>query len=129
MKITEHKKQLHLRDFGYSTKIPSCFRLRAIRKACKVFGEEAVVEHMLKISNYHEQIKNDVTHIPYYMEQQILLREIEQIEAAYALIKVQNEYISVDASSRCSSRSSIEDEVYATQSIPLPELDIFPSTI
>ena len=56
------KSTIHLRDFGYSTKLPSRYRIRAIKKACKKFSEETVVEHMIHLSKYHKQIKEDLKH-------------------------------------------------------------------
>jgi hypothetical protein len=132
------KSTIHLRDFGYSTKLPSRYRIRAIKKACKKFSEETVVEHMIHLSKYHKQIKEDLKHIPFYVEQELIVRELREIEAAYSLVKAFDEQREQDILApfqcpltpvpRCQSRtgtdSTIEDEVYQIESVPLEELPI-----
>lgn len=134
-----HTSKIHLRDFGYSTKLPLRFRIRAIKRACKKYSEEAVVEHMIHLSQYHKQIKEDLKHIPFYVEQELIVRELKEIEAAYCLVKAFDEQREQDIIApfqhpltpipRCHSRgadseSTIEDEVYDTEVIPLEELPI-----
>ena len=132
------KSTIHLRDFGYSTKLPSRFRIRAIKRACKKFSEEIIVEHMIHLAKYHKQIKEDLKHIPFYVEQELIVRELKEIEAAYSLVKAFDEQREQDILApfqcpltpvpRCQSRSgtdsTIEDEVYQIESVPLEELPI-----
>ena len=133
-----YSSKIHLRDFGYSTKLPSRYRIRAIKKACKKFSEERVVEHMIHLAKYHKQIKEDLKHIPFYVEQELIVRELKEIEAAYSLVKAFDEQREQDILApfqcpltpvpRCQSRSgtdsTIEDEVYQIESVPLEELPI-----
>ena len=132
------KKQIHLRNFGYSIKSPLRIRLRAIRRACKAFSEEEIVEHMIQLAKYHKQIKEDLKHIPFYVEQELIVRELREIEAAYSLVKAFDEQRENDilapfrypltptlrCVSRTGSESTIEDEVYDTDMMPLEELPI-----
>lgn len=134
--------KIHLRDFGYSTKLPSRFRIRAIKRACKKYSEETVVEHMIHLAQYHKQIKDDLKHIPYYVEQELIVRELKEIEIAYFMVKAFDEQREqreqeilapfqhpLTPIPRCHSRgadseSTIEDEVYDTEVMPLEELPI-----
>jgi len=134
-------KKIHLRDFGYRTKLPLRFRIRAIKRACKAFTEEKVVEHMIHIAKYQPKIKEDLKYIPFYVQQELMVREIQEIEIAYFLIKGFDEQrereqeilapfihpltpVMGRSQSRNSSESTIEDEVYETDVIPLEELPI-----
>lgn len=133
-----HSNKIHLRDFGYSTKLPSRYRIRAIKRACRKFNEETVVEHMIHLAQYHKQIKEDLKHIPFYVEQELIVRELREIEAAYSLVKAFDEQREQDILApflypltpvpRCQSRtgteSTIEEEVYETETVPLEELPI-----
>lgn len=84
-------KELHLRDFGYNIKYPTRFRHRAIKKACKIFSQEKVIKHMVKIAQYHEIIKEDLNIIPLYKRQKEIQRASDEIEAAYTLFNSLNE--------------------------------------
>lgn len=134
----KHNNRIHLRDFGYSTKLPSRYRIRAIKRACKKFSEETIVEHMIHLAQYHKEIKEDLKHIPYYVKQELIVRELREIEVAYFMIKAFDEQREQDilapfqhpltplarCQSRADSESTIEDEVYDTEVIPLEELPI-----
>ena len=84
-------KELHLRDFGYNIKYPTRFRHRAIKKACKIFSQEKVIKHMVKIAQYHEIIKQDLNIIPLYKRQKEIQRATDEIEAAYTLFNSLNQ--------------------------------------
>ena len=84
-------KELHLRDFGYNIKYPTRFRHRAIKKACKIFSQEKVIKHMVKIAQYHEIIKEDLNIIPLYKRQKEIQRASDEIEAAYMLFNSLNQ--------------------------------------
>jgi len=135
------KRVIHLRDFGYGIKLPFRFRIRAIKRACKKFSEEEIVEHMIPLAKYHKQIKEDLKHIPYYVEQELIVRELQEIEVAYFMVKAfddQREQDILDilapfqhpltpiarCQSRADSDSTIEDEVYDTEVMPLEKLPI-----
>lgn len=134
-------KVIHLRDFGYSTKLPLRFRVRAIKRACKAFSEEEIVEHMIPLAQYQPKIKEDLKHIPFFVQQELMLRELQEIEIAYFLVKAFDEQCEREREilapfihpltpvpGRCQSRtgsdSTIEDEVYENDVVPLEELPI-----
>ena len=111
----KHSKELHLRDFGYSIKFPKRFRVRAIKKACKVFSEETVVNHMMKIAKYHETIKEDLNTISFYKNQKELMRASDEIEVAYTLFKSLNERVESPF-----EKEVLSNDTYELKPLPLP---------
>jgi len=111
----KHSKELHLRDFGYSVKFPKRFRVRAIKKACKVFSEETVVNHMMKIAKYHEAVKEDLNTISFYKNQKEIMRASDEIEVAYTLFKSLNERVESPF-----EKEVLSNNTYELKPLPLP---------
>jgi len=124
-------EQLHLRDYGYSIKFPKIFRIRAIRKACKVFSEEEVIEHIQKICKYHEIMKEDLNSIISISKKQ---KEFETLNAAYSLIEWSNEIQTKEEKTPKLVKkwniyddgriSPVEEDVLNNTIIPLPPLSL-----
>jgi hypothetical protein len=124
-------EQLHLRDYGYSIKFPKIFRIRAIRKACKVFSEEEVIEHIQKICKYHETLKEDLNNIISFRKKQ---KQFETLNAAYSLIEWSNELQTKEEKTPKLVKkwnmyddgriSPVEEDVLNNTIIPLPPLSL-----
>ena len=123
--------QIHLRDYGYSIKFPKIFRIRAIKKACKVFSEDEVIEHIQKICKYHETLKEDLNMIQSFSRKQ---KQFETLNAAYSLIEWSNELQSHEEEKPKLAKkwniyddgriSPVEEDVLNNTVIPLPPLSL-----
>ncbi len=121
-------EQIHLRDYGYSIKFPKIFRIRAIKKACKVFSEDEVIEHIQKICKYHETLKEDLNTIQSFSRKQ---KQFETLNVAYSLIEWSNELQKKEEKTVKKWNiyddgriSPVEEEVLNGTIIPLPPLSL-----
>ena len=121
-------EQIHLRDYGYSIKFPKIFRIRAIKKACKVFSEDEVIEHIQKICKYHETLKEDLNIIHSFSRKR---KQFETLNAAYSLIEWSNELQKKEEKTVKKWNiyddgriSPVEEDVLNSAIIPLPPLSL-----
>ena len=123
--MRKKNEQLHLRDYGYSIKFPKKFRIRAIKKACKVFSDYEVMEHIRNISVYNKTLKEDLETITLNKQEQ---KELNTINAAYSLIdwsknietKIHKKWNIYDDG----RISPVEEDVLNSTIIPLPPLSL-----
>lgn len=116
---------LHLRDYGYSIKFPKKFRIRAIKKACKVFSDYEVMEHIKNISMYNRILQEDLETIILNKQEQ---KELNTINAAYSLIEWSQQKETKNHNKwniyQDGRISPVEEEVLNSTIIPLPPLSL-----
>lgn len=119
--MRKKNEQLHLRDYGYSIKFPKKFRIRAIKKACKVFSDHEVMEHIKIISKYNKTLEEDLDTILLNKQEQI---ELNTINAAYSLIEWSQQKTKKWNIYEDGRISPVEEDVLNNTIIPLPPLSL-----